>query len=317
MPRVLVTRTLEAGAWQAFQACGWDLELLEAPSAQQLVAAAKHCHGLVSMLTDRLDAAFFAAIQGSPLQIIAQHAVGVDNIDLAAARAAGIQVTNTPDVLTHATAEFALTLLLNLLRRVREGEILLRSGQWQGWEPTQLLGSSLRGKKVGVLGAGRIGQAFAGLAHALGAELAYYSRSRKPALESSTGARWMNFKELLAWSEVLSLHLPGGPETHHLLNAETLSYLPRGAMLINTGRGNSIDQQALIQALASGHLGGVALDVYEHEPHIPAELLAFPQALLLPHLGSATVETRRAMALTCLRNLQAVFAGQPPLNPVV
>lgn len=314
MPRVCVTQVLEAGAWEQFKATGWDLQTLIQPSPAQLKQALATSDALVSMLTDRLNAEILAAAQGGPLKIIANHAVGFDNIDLAAAAKRGIVVSNTPGVLTQATAEFALTLMLNLLRRVSEGERLLRSGQWQGWEPTQLLGSSLAGKKVGILGAGRIGQALGAMVALLGAEVAYASRSAKPAFEARTGAQRLDLEALLTWSEILSLHLPGGPETHHLLNAHTLALLPRSALLINTGRGSSIDEKALADALNAGHLGGVGLDVYEKEPQIHPDLLKAPRALLLPHLGSATVATRRAMALTCLKNIQAVFAGEPAPN---
>ncbi|PIQ23280.1 D-glycerate dehydrogenase [bacterium (Candidatus Blackallbacteria) CG17_big_fil_post_rev_8_21_14_2_50_48_46] len=316
MFRVGITRPLEAGAWDAYLATDWELENLNKPSQEQLQAAMRHCDGLVTMLTDRIDQDLLLSARGGPLKIIANHAVGIENIDLKTAAELGIAVTNTPGVLTHATAEFALSLLLNLLRRISEGERLIRSGQWTGWEPTQLLGSSLKGKKLGILGAGRIGQAFGHMAYALGAELAYTSRIRKPEFEQKTQAHWLDFSDLLAWSEILSLHLPGGPATRHLLNADTLSHLQPGTLLINTGRGTSIDERALAEALQSGHLGGAALDVYEQEPAIPSELLACPNLILAPHLGSATIETRRAMALRCLENLKAVFAGQPAPNQV-
>jgi lactate dehydrogenase-like 2-hydroxyacid dehydrogenase len=320
-----VTQVLEAGAWEQFKAMGWELNTLIQPSPNALKDALAKSDALVSMLTDRLSAEVLQAAQaakaakaseGGRLKIIANHAVGYDNIDVQAAHNQGIVVTNTPGVLTQATAEFALTLILNLLRRVSEGEALLRSGQWQGWEPTQLLGSSLAGKKVGILGAGRIGQALGQLVHLLGAKVAYCSRSPQPAFESQTQAKQLDFQSLLKWSEVLSLHLPGGADTFHLLNAETLAMLPKGAILINTGRGTSIDEVALAEALQSGHLGGAALDVYEKEPSVHPALLSCPNTLLLPHLGSATVSTRRAMALTCLQNIQAVFAGQPAPNQI-
>lgn len=316
MFRVCVTQVLEAGAWEQFKATGWKLQTLIQPSPSELKLALAQSDALVSMLTDRLGAEVLATTQGGRLKIIANHAVGYDNIDVQAAHNQGIVVSNTPGVLTQATAEFALTLILNLLRRVSEGEALLRSGQWQGWEPTQLLGSSLAGKKVGILGAGRIGQALGRLVQLLGAELAYCSRSPKPAFENQTQAQQMDFQSLLNWSEVLSLHLPGGAATHHLINAETLALLPKGALMINTGRGTSIDEAALAAALQSGHLGGAALDVYEKEPAVHPTLLTSPNTLLLPHLGSATVATRRAMALTCLQNIQAVLAGQPAPNQI-
>lgn len=311
-----MTQVLEAGAWEQFKATGWELQILVQPSPTELKRALAQSDALVSMLTDRLSAEVLASAQGGPLKIIANHAVGYDNIDLKAAMQQGLVVSNTPGVLTQATAEFALTLILNLLRRVSEGEALLRSGLWQGWEPTQLLGSSLAGKKVGILGAGRIGQALGQLVYLLGAEVAYCSRSPKPAFESQTQAQEMDFESLLSWSEVLSLHLPGGTDTFHRINAETLAMLPKGAILINTGRGTSIDEVALAAALQSGHLGGAALDVYEKEPVVHPALLTSPNTLLLPHLGSATVATRRAMALTCLQNIQAVLAGQPAPNQI-
>ncbi len=311
-----ITRALERGAREHFQHTGWELVELEKPTPEALAEVLPGCDGVVSMLTDRFDASLFAHLRGSRLKLIANHAVGVDNIDLQAAAACGIQVSNTPGVLTEATAEFTLTLLLALLRRLGEGERLVRSGQWQGWEPTQLLGRSIRGLRVGILGAGRIGQAFGRMAHALGAQIAYSSRQPKPDFEQTCQAQRLALPELLSQSEALSLHLPGGPETHHLIDAYALNSLPQGALLINTGRGTSVDQTALIAALQSGQLGGAALDVYACEPSVPDALCALENVVLAPHLGSATVATRRAMALTCLRNLQAVFQGQPAPHQV-
>jgi glyoxylate reductase len=312
--RVCVTQALEAGAWKAFQATGWQLEQIIQPSRAQLAEILPRCDGLVSMLTDQLDAELLLSARGGPLKLIANHAVGYDNIDLATAHSLGILVSNTPGVLTAATAEFALTLMLNLLRRVNQGEQLVRTGNWKGWEPTQLLGSSLAGKNVGIVGAGRIGQALAKLVTLLGANVAYTSRSPKPEFEAELAAKYMSFEDLLKWSEILSLHLPGGASTRHLLNRQSLAIMQKGAYLINTGRGTSVDERALAEALQSGHLAGAALDVYEHEPLIHPDLLVCPHLILAPHLGSATIATRRAMAMTCLANLEAVFAGRPAPN---
>lgn len=309
-PRILISRELEAGAMAQFAASA-EVTLCEGLTAPALAEALQGQDALVSMLSDRLDAAFFEAVKGGTLKVIANHAVGYENIDLEAATAAGIWVCNTPDVLTEATAEMTLCLALALARRLTEGQQLARSGQWQGWAPTQLLGSSLVGATIGIVGAGRIGRAFAGLMQGFGPQVLYFNRSRKPEFEA-TGAEFCSLEHLLAAADLISLHLPGGQATHHLLNADRLALCKPTALLVNTGRGSCIDEAALVRALQAGQLAGAALDVYEFEPQISSVLLQLPNVVLSPHLGSATVATRRAMALTCLTNIQQALAGSRP-----
>lgn len=306
-PRILLARAIEAGAQAALAA--WA-ELV--PPGDDLVASLAGCDGAVLVLSNRLGPADFARLAGSRLRIIANHAVGYENLDLTAAATAGIWITNTPDVLTAATAELAWSLLLALARRLIEGDRLMRSGGWQGWTPTQLLGRSVVGGTLGIVGAGRIGQAMAEMGRGFGVRLLYANRSPKPDFEARTGARRCSLAELFAEADLISLHLPGGAETRHLIGPELLARVRPGTLLVNTGRGNVLAEADLVQALETGPLGGAALDVYEFEPRISDALRALPNVVLAPHIGSATVETRRAMGLRCLENLQAGLAGLRP-----
>lgn len=315
-PRVLITRPLVAPALQAFKAQPWDLTVCDRVTRAELLVAAKEYDAIVTMFSDRCDADFFAAAAGGPLKIVANHAVGYENLDSVAASAARIWLSNTPDVLTQATAELAWALVFALARRLGEGERLVRSGQWGGWEPQQLLGMSLAGKTVGILGAGRIGQYFAHMGQGFGVRFRYHNRNPQPAFEQTSGAEYRSLEHLLQEADILSIHLPGGVHTHHLLNRERLALMKSTALLINTGRGTIIEEQALADALRQGHLAGAALDVYEHEPLVNPDLITLENAVLVPHLGSATVETRTAMALKCLRNIQAALSGQQPPDAV-
>jgi glyoxylate reductase len=251
------------------------------------------------------------------LRIVANVAVGYNNVDLVAAELRRVIVTNTPDVLTEATADLTWALILACARRLPAGMDLVRSGQWTGWHPTQLLGMELRGRTLGLLGAGRIGQAVARRAAAFGMRLIYSTRTPKPELETATGAVRVELGALFRKSDVLSLHVPAVPELKGVVSAETLARMKPGAILINTSRGDLVREEALAAALEDGRLGAAGLDVYADEPEIHPRLLAAPRALLLPHIGSATLETRRAMAGLALANVQAVLAGKPALTPVV
>jgi glyoxylate reductase len=259
-----------------------------------------------------------AELTGLPrLRIVANCAVGVDNIDLAACAARGVVVTNTPDVLTDATADLAVALLLAVARRFKEGQALLEGGAWTGWDPRQLLGLELRGATLGIVGAGRIGRAVGRRGHAFGMRLCYASRTPQPTFELETGALRLTLDDLLARSDVVTLHVPSGPETRGMIGAAELARMKPGALLINTARGDLVDEAALVDALASGHLGGAGLDVFAREPQVPEALIRHPHAVLLPHLGSATVRTRRAMAGLAVRNVRALLAGEPLVSPVV
>ncbi|HMA39121.1 MAG TPA: D-glycerate dehydrogenase [Gemmatimonadales bacterium] len=251
------------------------------------------------------------------LRIVANVAVGYNNVDLVAAELRRVTVTNTPDVLTEATADLTWALILACARRLPAGMDLVKSGQWTGWHPTQLLGMELRGRTLGLLGAGRIGQAVARRAVAFGMRVIYSTRTPKPELETATGAVRVELGALFRESDVLSLHVPAVPELKGVVSAENLARMKPGAILVNTSRGDLVREEALAAALEDGRLGAVGLDVYADEPAIHARLLAAPRAILLPHIGSATLETRRAMAGLALANVQAVLGGKPALTPVV
>ena len=250
------------------------------------------------------------------LQIVANVAVGYNNVDVVAAEMRGVMVTNTPGVLTEATADLTWALILASARRLVEGVDLVRSGKWTGWHPEQLLGLELRGRTLGLFGAGRIGQAVGRRAPAFGLRILYSARSPKPEFEKETGAARVDTSRLLAESDIVSLHVPSSPETKGIINGKTLARMKRGAILINTSRGDLIREEALALALEQGHLGGAGLDVYAEEPRIHPRLLAAPRTVLLPHIGSATEETRRKMAAIAIENVQAVLNGKPPLTPV-
>lgn len=251
------------------------------------------------------------------LKIVANVAVGYNNIDVVAAEMRRIVVTNTPDVLTEATADLTWALILACARRVLAGVDLVKSGQWTGWHPTQLLGMELAGKTLGLLGAGRIGQAVGRRGRAFGMRILYAARMPKPDFEAETGATRVDLGPLFRDSDVVSLHVPAVPELKGVINQENLARMKPGAIVINTSRGDLVREEALAQALESGHLGAAGLDVYADEPQILPRLLAAPRTVLLPHIGSATPETRRAMARLALGNVHAVLAGRPPLTPVL
>lgn len=262
-------------------------------------------------VTDRIDAAILST-PGARVRLIANYGAGTDHIDLRAAQAAKLIVTNTPDILTDATAELALLLMLMASRRTSEGERELRSGAWAGWKPTHLVGQSLAGKTLGLVGFGRIGQATAALAaKALGVQIIYFSRRRIDAgVEERIGARYVpSLDALLREADIVSLHCPGGLENHHLINSAMLAKMKRSAILINTARGSVVDEAALIDALASQSIWAAGLDVFEHEPAISEALCCLPNAVLLPHLGSAVDETRIAMGMRALANVDCFFAG--------
>ncbi len=266
---------------------------------------------LVCLLTDTIDAAALDAA-GPQLKIVANVAVGYNNIDVPACRARGVAVTNTPDVLTNACADFTWALILAVTRRLGEGERVVRAGKWGGWALDYMLGMELRGKQLGLVGLGRIGRAVADKAPAFGMTVAYTART--PA--GLPGATHMPLDRLLATSDVVSLHCPMTPDTKHLIDQKALTKMKRSAYLINTSRGPVVDEAALAWALKERLIAGAALDVYEKEPEIHAGLMTLENVLLIPHLASATTETRTGMADLAVSNAIAVVTGQPPLTPV-
>lgn len=279
-------------------------------SAEDLRNRLAATQAVVVLLSDRIDA---TAIDAAPhLEIVANVAVGYDNIDVSYARSKGIIVTNTPDVLTNAVADYTWALILSVTRRLGEGERLVRRGAWRGWSFEFMLGSSLTGKQLGIVGAGRIGRAVGHRAQAFGMSLAY--TSRRPT--DWPDAEQMSFDRLLATSDIVTLHVPLTPETRHLIDQRALARMKRTAYLINTTRGPVVDEEALVWALGERLIAGAALDVFEREPEVHPGLMAFENVVLSPHLGSANRETRLAMAELAARNVVAVLGGRPPLTPV-
>jgi lactate dehydrogenase-like 2-hydroxyacid dehydrogenase len=280
-----------------------------------LVAKAEGADAILCCPGDVLDAETIAALPGS-VRVIGTFSVGYDHIDVAAAKARGITVCNTPDVLSVATAECAMLLILAAARRAGEGERLVRSGKWAGWAPTQLLGTQVSGRRLGVFGMGRIGREIARMARGFEMEIHYRDMTRLPP-DLEQGAVFHDSDDsFLPICQVLSLNAPGSEGTRHWLNNERIAKLPRGAVVVNAARGTLVDDSALIAALRSGQVAAAGLDVYNGEPHLNAEYLTLENVVLLPHLGSATTETRDAMGRVVLAGIGAVLAGQSPSNLV-
>lgn len=280
----------------------------------ELAAFVGEAEACICLLADRVTAEVFRSCPR--LSVVANYAVGVNNIDLAAAGEAGVVVTNTPDVLTEATADLVWTLILAVSRRLLEGDRMVREGQFGGWKPDLLLGPGLQGKTLGVVGLGRIGTAVARRGVAFGMRVVAYTRP-VPTRPLEVPCELIGELDvLLPRADVLTLHCPLTPETRGLLDARRLALLPPGAILVNTSRGEVVDEGALVAALEVGRLGGAGLDVYEREPAVHPGLVGRSDVVLLPHLGSATRETRAAMADLAVDNVLAVLAGHPPLTPV-
>jgi len=317
MTRVFVTRALPEGPLEALAAeAGLKLEVSphdRAATRDELRSGLAEAEVLVSQLLDPIDAELIAS--APKLRLICNYAVGINNVDLAAAAARGIGVCNTPDVLTEASADLTWALILSVTRRVLEGDRMTRAGEFAGWAPQLLLGTELYGKTLGIVGLGRIGRAVARRARGFGLQVCYTGRSEKPAQESE-GARYVGLEELLRSSDLVCLHCPLTPETRHLLDAERLGWLKPSAYLINMARGPVVDEAALVAALREGRLAGAGLDVYEREPQLEPGLAELDSVVLLPHLGSATRETRLAMAQIVADNLRDHLAGRPPRTRV-
>lgn len=310
-PTVLVTRRVPAIVRTLLaEACAVDVWTGEDPMPRQaLLERLAASQGVICVLTDRMDAE--AIDHGVALRVIANIAVGYDNIDVDHARSRGIVVTNTPDVLTEAVAEFTWGLILSITRRIPEGDRLVRGGGWRGWALDFMLGSELRGKRLGIVGSGRIGRAVAARASAFGMEVVYAARADAPSDDERA-----SIDHLLSTSDVVSLHVPLTAETYHLLDQARLARMKRSAYLINTSRGAVIDEAALAWALQEHLIAGAALDVYEAEPEVQSTLRELENVVLAPHLGSATRETRVAMIELAARNVMAVLGGQAALTPV-
>jgi glyoxylate reductase len=319
-PRVVVTRELTDAVMDRLE------ELFDTTNNRAdvpmdrdaLAAAMATCDVLVPTVTDRIDGELIANA-GDRLKLIANFGAGIDHIDLAAARARDIIVTNTPGVLTQDTADMTMALILSVPRRLAEGEKLMRSGQWKGWSPGGMLGRRIGGKKLGIVGMGRIGQAVAARARAFGLTVHYHNRHRLPeVLEAQLGATWYpELEPMLGTVDIVSINAPHTPQTEHLIDAARLALLGPHVYLINTSRGEIVDEKALIEALESGALAGAGLDVYEHEPAVDPRLLALPNVVLLPHMGSATIAARAATGEKVIANIRTWADGHRPPDQVL
>ena len=317
-PKVLQTRRWPQAAEQALNALfdvtvdAEDLPL----SHEALIEGVKTHDAIAVTVTDKIDADVIAAAAEGQCQIIANFGVGVNHIDLAAAAKHGLPVANTPGVLTDATADIAMTLMLMACRRAAEGEREIRNNAWSGWRPTHLLGMDFSGKTVGIIGMGRIGKAMARrCALGFGMKVVFYNRSKVTDCEDINAVQLETVEEVCAKADIVSLHCPGGDETRHILSASALAAMPSHGLVINTARGDVIDEDALAKALHDGQIGGAGLDVFQGEPVINPSLLRAPNTVFLPHLGSATIETRNAMGMMVVENLKAHFAGEKLPNP--
>jgi glyoxylate reductase len=316
-PRILVTRKLPAAVEQRLQK-DYQADLNgtdEIYGQEELLQRANNVDALLVTVTDQIDAHLLARLPPS-IKVIATFSVGYDQIDVAAATEQGIAVSNTPGVLTNATADIAMLLLLGAARGAGTGEAAIRQNSWKNWAPTGFLGRDITSKRLGILGMGRIGQALAKRARAFDMEIHYHNRHRLGPDDECGAVYHPTLESLLPNCDVLSVHAASTPKTRKMINHETLQALPRGVIIVNTARGDLVDDDALIEALQSGQVSAAGLDVYNNEPNIDPRYRTLPNTFLLPHLGSATLETRNAMGFCALDNLDAFFAGKPLPNRI-
>ncbi|WP_404424975.1 2-hydroxyacid dehydrogenase [Thalassospira australica] len=319
-PLVIVTRKLpEAIETRMMELFDARLNIDDVPmSKAELIEAVKQADVLVPTVTDRIDSAVLAHA-GPNLRLIANFGTGVDHVDLQTARSRGITVTNTPDVLTEDTADMTMALILAVSRRVAEGERLIRSGEWTGWAPTSMLGHRIWGKRLGIVGMGRIGRALARRAKGFGLSVHYHNRRRvHPDIEEELDATWWeSLDQMLAHVDVVSVNCPHTPATYHLLSARRLKLMQPHAILVNTARGEIVDEPALTRMLTDREIAGAGLDVFEHEPAVNPKLLELQNAVLLPHMGSATIEGRVDMGEKVLINIKTFVDGHTPPDRVI
>jgi len=316
MHRILITRRLpEEGIGKLLDTADVDIWPEDGPMPREsMLERIAPADAIISLLSDRIDE---EAMDAAPsLKAIANYAVGYDNIDVGAATSRGIPVLNTPGVLTDATADLAFSLLLSVARRVVESDRYVREGRFRIWEPKLLLGKELKGRTLGVVGAGQIGSAVMRRARCFGMELAYHSRKRRPGLEEELGCEFLPLDELLERSDFITLHVPLTEETRHMIGRSELKMMGPGSVLINTSRGAVVEENALVEALKNGDIWGAGLDVYEEEPRVHSDLIGLDNVVLLPHLGSATEETRTKMAELAVNGLMTVLSGGVPENCV-
>tara|TARA_R110000803_G_scaffold62842_1_gene123289 strand:- start:963 stop:1949 length:987 start_codon:yes stop_codon:yes gene_type:complete len=319
-PLVVVTRKLpEAIETRMMELFDARLNIDDAiMSKQELIDAVKQADVLVPTVTDKIDAAVLAHA-GPNLRLIANFGTGVDHVDLQTARSRGITVTNTPDVLTEDTADMTMALILSVSRRLAEGERVIRKGDWAGWGPTLMLGHRIWGKRLGIVGMGRIGRALAGRAKGFGLSVHYHNRRRvHPDTEEELDATyWESLDQMLAHVDIVSVNCPHTPATYHLLSARRLKLMQPHAILVNTARGEIVDEPALTRMLSDGEIAGAGLDVFEHEPAVSPKLLELQNAVLLPHMGSATIEGRVDMGEKVLINIKTFVDGHTPPDRVI
>ena len=317
MKKVLVTRPVPDVALQILGE-QFEVEVLEEGAAERpgaLEGALADCDGALVLITEAIGAGHFSAAPN--LKVVANMAVGYNNIDTAAANLHGVTVTNTPDVLTETTADLAWALILGVARRVVESDTFLRAGRFDRWGPLMLLGPDVHGKRLGIVGMGRIGEAVARRGRlGFGMGVSYWNRTPRAGVEEELDAQPCSLPELLATCDVVSVHVPLNEETHHLIGREQLQAMKSGAILINTARGPVIDEAALVEALEAGEIWGAGLDVFEEEPRVHPGLMHRTDVVLLPHIGSGSLETRNRMAELAARNIVEVLNGRPSLTPV-
>jgi glyoxylate reductase len=317
-PRIIVAGRIPDAGLDVLRPHGnvWGWKHDEPIEINELYERIAGADAVLTLLTTKIDRSFLEAA-GPQLKVVSNVAVGYNNIDVAECRAHGVIATNTPGVLTDATADIAMALILMSTRRLGEGERIVRSGKpWQ-WGMFMLLGSAIQGRRLGIVGMGAIGQALARRARAFGMSVAYSNRRAvSPEIEAELDAERLDLDELLGTSDVVSINCPYSADTHHLIGPEQFEQMRSSAYLVNTARGPIVDEAALVRALRSGEIAGAGLDVYEHEPQLAPGLADLDNVVLIPHLGSATIETRAAMATLAARNTVAVLSGQPPLTPV-
>ena len=313
--KVLVTREIPSAGLRVLE--GFDVAVLSEgpPERGELLEAVRGVAGILSTVTETVDTELMDAA-GGDLRVIANMAVGYDNVDLDAAGERGVVVTNTPEVLNETTADTAFMLLLAAARRLGEAERLLRSGGWDAWGPMQLTGPDVWGKKLGVVGFGRIGQALAHRARGFDMEVLYHDQYRNESAEQETGTQYLELEELLETADFISVHTPLTPETRHLIGPGELDLMKPTAILVNSSRGPVVDEAALADALEQGSIFAAGLDVYEEEPEVHPKLLELENVVLAPHIGSASIETRDKMAVLAAENLVAVLRGEDPTTPV-
>lgn len=315
MKRIVVTGQIPKAGLAILRKEGEVVIVSAAPrSESELIELLHDADAAVTMLSDPVTSRMLRACPR--LKIVANYAVGTNNIDIAAARRCGVLVTNTPGVLTDATADLTLALILAVTRRVVEGDRFVRAGKFEGWDPALMLGISLQGKRLGIIGMGRIGQAVAARAVAFGMEVVYHTRGLEASTSLEPGASRVPFEELMATSHVVTIHTPLTTETHRMIGAEALEMMRRGSFLVNTSRGAVVDEDALARALETGRLRGAALDVFEREPRVNARLLRLPNVVLAPHIGSATDEARNEMARKVARDVGLALRGETPKHIV-